>query len=808
MKKLKTIIILLVIAMPPLVVGAQSRVEGRLTDQRSGEPVAFANCVLLSPADSHFVAGTATDYNGRFAIDNVEPGQWLLRLSAVGYTTVYHSFVAPTTQPLKFELESSATLLREFSITETRPIYSADGEKVFYHVSDDPSVQTGSASDALQNAPGVEVDAEGNIRYRGSSNLQVWLNGHPSRLDGEALKQYIKLLPASAIKRIEVISNPSARYSSGSPIVNIVTTDRIERNELLCLGGNLTTTPVAQPWLSYVYANDRLSLNLWANASVGSFTIESENHDVFFANDGTLSSKLDYNGTDRQSHRSGGFGGSFNITIDSATTLAVWVGGYPTWQPQSSSHDVERYEYIYASGNYSYRSNYGVDNFAASAWGGAWLEHRIDTLGQKLELTLNSNIYFSRRNSSTERQYVAMPQLDVLHNVASTSSNWWTNLDADYTKPFGSHTLLQVGGSLVYGHGVDHTLWDTLDHALDSMRRDADRTYSFFVNDGEANAYITLQHTLGRFTAKGGARLYRKWKVATYADLPFKTKDYDVFRPLWDFIPSLHLSYALENGHSFTLSYTRRFSSPAANNYSSFIILSDDSYSVGNPDLRLSHTHNFEGGWALYRPWGSLSLNGYLNANTDEIGTLSDVAFSPYFGRIVSFTQTTNIGNSRTAGAQANLAYRPKPFVSLRLDLGAYNYGYSYQLRPDQWQDTAMTTFTARLNLWAKLWNLLQVYANAYYTSPSLQLMAVSGPSTGVDVGISADLMDRRLSLYLNVHDLFHTNGETTEYLNPYYRANYGYRYNSRFVSLGLAWRLGRLELESRARQGVDSVLK
>ena len=97
------------------------------------------------------------------------------------------------------------------SVTAQRPLYSADGEKTFYHVEDDPSVQAGTASDALQNAPGVEVDAEGNITYRGKTAVEVWINNRPSNMDDEALKQYIKTLPASSIKRIEVLSNPSAR---------------------------------------------------------------------------------------------------------------------------------------------------------------------------------------------------------------------------------------------------------------------------------------------------------------------------------------------------------------------------------------------------------------------------------------------------------------------------------------------------------------------------------------------------------------------------------------------------------------------
>ena len=85
-----------------------------------------------------------------------------------------------------------------------------DGEKNMYNTKEDASIQTGTASDALQNAPGVEVDAEGNITLRGVSSVEIWVNDRPSHMNEEALKQYIKQLPANAIERIEVIANPSA----------------------------------------------------------------------------------------------------------------------------------------------------------------------------------------------------------------------------------------------------------------------------------------------------------------------------------------------------------------------------------------------------------------------------------------------------------------------------------------------------------------------------------------------------------------------------------------------------------------------
>ena len=199
-------------------------ITGTLRDAKSGEPMAFTNCVLLRTSDSTFVAGSTTNDRGAMRFGGVEQGEYLLRISAVGYDTYWQRLnVPPDTALGVIEIFQSSTTLQAVSVTALRPLYSADGEKVFYHVEDDPSVQTGTMADALQNAPGVEVDAEGNITFRGKSAVEVWINDRPSNMDGEALRQYIKALPASSIKRIEVLSNPSARYGTSGSIINIVT---------------------------------------------------------------------------------------------------------------------------------------------------------------------------------------------------------------------------------------------------------------------------------------------------------------------------------------------------------------------------------------------------------------------------------------------------------------------------------------------------------------------------------------------------------------------------------------------------------
>jgi outer membrane receptor protein involved in Fe transport len=267
-------------------------------------------------------------------------------------------------------------------------------------------------------------------------------------------------------------------------------------------------------------------------------------------------------------------------------------------------------------------------------------------------------------------------------------------------------------------------------------------------------------------------------------------------------VPSVHLSYQTKTFTSYSLSYTLRNATTGMTQLSPFRTYEDYSYSTGNPNLMRSYTHNLEAAWSKYiMGFGMLNLSAYFHANTDEIGTMTYAGYAPeYFGsQMVNYTRPENIGSSHTEGLQANITYRPTAFFNIRLNASVFNYAYNYEGFSD-----SKVSYSARINLWTKLWNKLEVFANAHYSSPRLGLYSLSVANKGVDFGVSSDFFDRRMSIYLNVNDIFGMAqwGENTT--APQYQTTGKQRFDSRFVSLGLTWRIGKMELESKARQGAS----
>ncbi len=799
MRKASFLFMVAILAISATSMAQVRHVKGTVTSAE-GDEMPFVNVALMRPVDTVFMRGATTDENGRFDIRDVDTGDYLLQASFVGYHTYYANLsVTSDIRDLKIELIQGTTL-QEVQVTAEKPLYVMDGEKNLYNTKEDPSIQTGTASDALQNAPGVEVDAEGNITLRGVSSVEIWVNDRPSHMNEEALKQYIKQMPANAIERIEVITNPSARYSTSGGVINIVTNQKVTRNELLCVGVRANTMPSVSPWVSYVYANEKFDMNIYLNANIGVHNMYSDGTNTLFDNNGDTS-RYQSSTSETHSRNYGGYSGlNLNWNISDKTHLATWLGVYPYWGNNSTELDLVYREYQPTLRNLGY--HYDLENPDGFGWGGymgAWLEHRFDSTGRKLAFSLNGNTW-NENGIGTETFAYADPTMDsLLRRTETRRASPSGSMTLNYTHPMKHDLELEAGMELEFGGGTQYL-------GVDTMGTDGNyHTVALRVSDGVErgtglSGYVTLQKRWGGFTAKLGLRGEQSWKRSEWSHQDGAGMTV-VDTSFFGLVPSIHLSYQTKNFTSYSISYTLRDTDPGMTQLSPFVRYSDYSYEIGNPNLLSTYTHNLEAAWSKYiMGFGMLSLNAYYRANTNEIGTMTYAGYAPaYFPAtmLVNYTRPENIGSSHTEGLEANVTYRPTGFFNVRLNASVFNYAYNYQDFSDsKW------SWSARINLWAKLWKRLEVFANAHYSSPRLGLYSLTVANKGVDLGCSADFLDRQLSVYFNVNDIFGMAEWGSNTTAPQYQTTGSQRFDSRFVSLGLTWRIGKMELESKARQG------
>ena len=694
-------------------------------------------------------------------------------------------------------IPESVRQLEAMEVTAERPLYSVDGEKQLYNTSDDPSVQTGTASDALQNAPGVEVDAESNITLRGSQSVEVWLNDRPSHLSGEALRQYIKTLPANAIERIEVITNPSARYGGG-PVVNIVTRRKVKRNEFLSLGASGNARPQVSPWASYVYANQRFSINLYAEYDYSHTWTDQQGSSTMFTPGGDTSSTHSYT-----SHYDALRHGSYlwlsgHYDIDTQRTVSFYGGAYPSLYTTNGSTDYHWLEYIDAPGDHSYSSRFDNRSRQWGAFGGLDYTRRFNDKGEKLWLQLGGNTYSYHSEGTDTRTYSVLHGLDASLRDDTRNASGGLSAEGGYTLPIGERWELEVGAAGDIGL-PSHYIFTTDSLQGNDEVHDTLRSYTESTSSWSHSAYVTLLRRFGNLTVKLGLKAGRGHEEGIWQGHTIATVNRTITEPL----PSVHLTYRTKSMHNFSLSWTRRVTTPAADDLTSFVTYSQDSYSVGNPELKNTVLHNVEGRWDKYFDgFGNVGAELHWRSEQNAVSTLGDVAYSEVFGREVSFRMPYNIGDADLAGGTLNVTYRPTAFFNLRLSASAYRYSYRLMYRPGEWAEDAAWSGRVRLNAWAKLWNVLQIFGTVSYTTRQIAPMNVHQPAFRTDLGLSADLLDRRLSLYLNVKDVFGSVAEEWQSTNPYYTGGGRRTDSSRYLSLGLTLRFGKMELERQARTG------
>ena len=779
--------------------------QGSLVDSKS-QSLPFTNCVLLKTADSSFAYGTTSDLDGVFSLTGVNQGNYLLRISAVGHETYWQELAITQDMNLGvIEIADNATLLQTVQITASRPLYSADGEKVFYNVGDDPSVQSGNATDALQNAPGVEVDAEGNIKYRGGAEVTIWINNKPSHLKAESLKQYLKSLPAGTLQRIEVIAHPSAKYHTQNCVVNIVTTAKVKRNELLCLGLNANSRPQVGPWVDYVWSNEKVRFNVFVSGDYDSYSGEQQSDSRLLAPDSSLSSTVSSRAHSKNRTLGGNFGLDFDYNIDSNTLVNLWLWTTATHDSSRLDGRTERTEFLAPSaGRYFYNEAQRSGSLLADAAFGVMLEKKLDTLGGMLFVDYTGTLTRNRSFASDIRTHDSLVTLDFDRLRTTRSPSQWHGITADLALPYSEHGEVDFG--LMASLAPERKNVDENNNGL----TDSLRSYNYANGTYELSVYAGAEHHFGRFTLGASLSCDNAWYRLRYteADSGNVTKHYLTFSP------TVHASYSTPSMHNFTFNYTHYVAPPTASQLTRFTVYGYDSYSTGNPGLKNGYTDNLELGWERYFDHlGSIGLSAWYNSMRDQTGTLTDVAYCDPFGRIVAFSQPFNIGTARNGGLGLNATLRPADFMNIRFYANLFDDYYRVQYRPSLWAESEMLCYSLRLNFWAKLWEHngsrwfdgLQVFANAVYRSRTQTLLAEVDPYFTVDCGVSTDLFDRRLSLFLNVNDIFGTVRTGGESVNPYNPSTTESTLTSQYVSFGLTWRLGRTEMEGQQTHGRKS---
>jgi len=201
-------------------------IKGKIVDSGNKTPIDFANVALIKSNTETPAAGVTTDDKGQFLLPQVPKGKYVLRVSFVGYNTINIPLNVSDKELDMGEIKlfEDSKALSEVEVIGQGTQMSFELDKKVFSVDKNIASAGGSASDVLQNIPSVDVDGEGNVSLRNNSSVEVWINGKPSGLNVDNRAQVLQQMPAESIEKVEVMTNPSAKFKAEgtSGIINIV----------------------------------------------------------------------------------------------------------------------------------------------------------------------------------------------------------------------------------------------------------------------------------------------------------------------------------------------------------------------------------------------------------------------------------------------------------------------------------------------------------------------------------------------------------------------------------------------------------
>lgn len=778
----------------------QGVITGQVYDEDLGMPVEYANVVLRRLRDSSLVAGTVTDAQGKYRLSNLPPGRFFLEISFIGYQPrrIENIELAPAAQVDlgRIRLRQTVVAVPGAEVTAERPTLSYQIDKKIIDVSKLATAASGTAVDVLENAPSVKVDAEGNVSLRGSQNFTVLVDGMPSPLPSQDALQQI---PAATIDRIEIITNPSARYDPEgvSGIINIILKKRRQSgiSGVASTDGGWPVRTGANLLLNY--RTDGLTLFGGGNYNLGRFP-GTRMTDIRTWSDtlpDTLRSYSEGSSARQYDFWSLRAGAEYRWSGNDRTSLNVNYGRRGFGMNQNAY-----YQRWVAPGAQDTVRQTSQDT---SSRGGSFLSANLDHMhrfagreGHQLVAT------FGYRLMNGEDRSANLLREKGTDSIISGRREWQTgprqpiDLKLDYTLPLRKEDKFEAGSALTRHTALSKLeVWE-YSHATDSFEFRPE--YGFSVNYTELRQALYVQYA-GKIGSIGLQPALRTEFTDRMVDAGDSGRF--VFRR-WDLFPTFHTSYDLPAGSQVMASYTRRIQRQRGWELWPFLTRMD-AYNLrrGNPDLRPELSDALEFGWQ--RPFGEsrISLEGYYRITHDKVEHIRTV----YAPGVILHT-AANVGSDYALGMEAVADLVLRKWLNLNISGDVYNYRMKGTVVGNTF-DTSSFRWEGRISTEFRLPTQTRITVSARYESREVTAQGTEPGRLWTDAAIRQAFLNRQLLVTLSARDLLAAAAWETESRGQGFYNYFRFRHQAPSLSLNITWNFNNYRPERRRQSNGDEDL-
>ncbi|MFN3597511.1 MAG: TonB-dependent receptor domain-containing protein [Rubricoccaceae bacterium] len=615
---------LLMFALAASAAEAQARpatggLAGRVLDAADGEGLPMVTLALFrreGAAEPAFATGTTTALDGSFRLEGVPAGTYDVRVSFVGYETQTLGRLEIRAGQVRdlgtIRLAVTAQALEAAEIVAERPAVEQRADRTVYNVAEQPVTTGGSALDALETIPSVDVDADGGVSLRGSQNVAVYVNGRPTPVTGPLLAAFLRSIPSDQIERIEVIPNPSARFDPDgmSGIVNIVLREAPPRGRAggLTLGGE--TAPGGE-----LGANLSLREGPWEAALRYGFRAHTRNPLEAQRQQSALPGGLAFEQDGRGDHFNTNhrLGATLGYALRPGTTLGLDAG---LAFRRDRRDNVSQTLLFPGTGDEQARlrqtdgTRRGLNTDAALT-----LRHRFGDdhdLQAELRATRNTRDeeFLFADFVGTDRAGLATAAPAGREQSRSDERADEAYAQLDYTRALGGGLRLETGGKLTAQRlGTDVEFAREAEGVFVPVPA---RTSDFVYDETVGAAYVQAARPFGALDVQFGLRAESASRAFALGEagerFPF------TYASLF---PSAFAVYTLAPGTLVKAGYSRRINRPRTRQLNPFPSFVDTlNVRVGNPDLRPEYTDALE---ATLQYRYALSVTPFYRRTTDVI---------------------------------------------------------------------------------------------------------------------------------------------------------------------------------------------
>lgn len=825
MKRFFSVICLFLVAQYMLA----AQVTGKVIDAGTKQPIEFANVGVMQ--GENLQTGTVTDEKGEFVLE-IKDGNYTLAVSFMGYSEVKKELtVAGKPVALgRIQLKEDTHNLKDLEVVGQGSSMRFELDKKVFTVDQNIASAGASVTDILENIPSVDVDQEGNISLRNSDDVEIWINGKPAGLSGENRGLILKQMPAGTIEKIELITNPSAKFSpeGTSGIINLVMKKDRKAGFYGSLQGGIEYA-LAAPWNVPPGGNASFSINFNAGPVDGYFNVGYRYH---ISNGGSKTDRYNLSGTGsatldssmivshltqdgQQTHRGGGmFGrGGLNFHVAQGHTIGISGFGMVSDPKVFRMNNSTNRTYLLTDAAGDTLRQYTRNQIANGSHpgGNATLDYTFEMDEHKLYVSGTYNHFgFNMFTDYTQTELGTSP---LYQNQNSESLEQGIEVKADYEWKPTPQSRLEAGYD--YTRNWSNSSADAFNNNADGTHiNELNEYYTTFNGLNQNHAfYLTYGNRFfDRLSVQVGLRgeYYMRHLESSYKDAGGNIQDAYANYPnkrdtaYFQVYPSAYISYDFGNGHELQLNYTRRVRRPWGHQINPRMDFSDSTnISYGNVDLLPSFSNNLELNYL--KTWerhtlsagvfwkyneraiqnykymdGTVMKNTYFNIGARQELGIEIVAKNRLFGELLQLTTSANFYWNNIAAVHDSILHQG---VTIPIDLATQN----------------IFAGSVRINAQFMFTKNFSGQLTGNYRSPRVVAQGTTSHSYSIDIGLRYTLLNKQLALALNARDLLDSRARRNNTWGDGFWQFSENRWHSRTISFTITYNFGN---QQRRRPG------